>query len=92
MYNRLSLHPVWCRVQVTLLINILTCKWMHHKFVAETQSPRVFPRSVGSNLFAWATLVLSNLNQKLGDVSTAISCAPDKSAYVPNNPRVHDYS
>ena len=65
---------------------------VHHKFVAETQSPRVFPRSVGSNLFAWATLVLSNLNQKLGDVSTAISCALDKSAYVPNNPRVHDYS
>ena len=42
------------------------------------QSPRVFPRSVGSNLFAWATLVLSNLKQKLGNVSTL-----DKSALCP---------
>lgn len=47
---------------------------MHHKFVAETQSPRVFPRSVGSNPFAWATLVLSNLNQKLGGVNSYQLC------------------
>ena len=87
MYNRLSLHPVWCRVQVTLLIIFLNgCTinlLLKHK---------LFPRSVGSKPFAWATLVLSNVNQKLGDVSTAISCVLDNSAYVPNNTQVHDYS